>query len=98
MGGQSFVLHLSPPLCYTRLADVGGLTQLQHTDLVVLPGQDDDAATVIQEVFEASGMTVLNQSRAIGAVRRGQASLLSKRNLYPDGATRQLSVHLFLLL
>ena len=37
----------------------------------VLPGQDDDAATVIQEVFEASGMTVLNQSRAIGAVRRG---------------------------
>ncbi|MGB7964442.1 MAG: NAD(P)H-quinone dehydrogenase [Propionicimonas sp.] len=37
----------------------------------VLPGQDDDAASVIQEVFENSGMTVLNNVRAVGAVRRG---------------------------
>ncbi len=37
----------------------------------VLPGQDDDAASVIQEVFENSGMTVLNNVRAVGATRRG---------------------------
>lgn len=37
----------------------------------VLPGHDDDAASVIYEVFEASGMTVLNKARATGATRRG---------------------------
>jgi dihydrolipoamide dehydrogenase len=37
----------------------------------VLPGQDSDAATVVQDVFESSGMTVLNNVRAVGAVRRG---------------------------
>ncbi len=37
----------------------------------VLPGQDDDAASVIQEVFERSGMTVLNNVRAVGAAQRG---------------------------
>ncbi|MEN0071476.1 MAG: NAD(P)H-quinone dehydrogenase [Propionicimonas sp.] len=37
----------------------------------VLPGHDDDAAAVIQEVFEGSGMTVLNNVRATGAERRG---------------------------
>jgi len=37
----------------------------------VLPGHDDDAAAVIQQVFEASGMTVLNNVRAASAVRRG---------------------------
>ncbi|MFZ0529426.1 MAG: NAD(P)H-quinone dehydrogenase [Propionicimonas sp.] len=37
----------------------------------VLPGQDVDAATVIQGVFENSGMTVLNNVRAVGAVVRG---------------------------
>ncbi|HEY3408010.1 MAG TPA: NAD(P)H-quinone dehydrogenase [Propionicimonas sp.] len=37
----------------------------------VLPGQDDDAARVIQQVFEASGMTVINGARAIAAERRG---------------------------
>jgi len=37
----------------------------------VLPGQDLDAATVIQDVFEISGMTVLNNVRAVGAKVRG---------------------------
>ena len=37
----------------------------------VLPGQDADAAGVIQAVFEASGMTVLNRSRAGSVTRRG---------------------------
>lgn len=37
----------------------------------VLPGQDVDAAAVIQAVFEGSGMTVLNNVRAAGAARRG---------------------------
>lgn len=37
----------------------------------VLPGQDDDAARVIQQVFESSGMTVLNGVRAVAAERRG---------------------------
>ncbi len=38
----------------------------------VLPGQDADAARVIQAVFEDSGMTVLNNTRATAAVRRGE--------------------------
>jgi len=37
----------------------------------VLPGQDRDAADVIQQVFESSGMTVLSRARAIGAQVRG---------------------------
>ena len=37
----------------------------------VLPGQDDDAARVIQRVFEGSGMTVINDARAMSAERRG---------------------------
>ncbi len=37
----------------------------------VLPGQDADAATVIQAAFEGSGMTVLNNARAVSAIRRG---------------------------
>jgi dihydrolipoamide dehydrogenase len=37
----------------------------------VLPGQDDDGARVIQQVFEESGMTVINGARAISAERRG---------------------------
>lgn len=37
----------------------------------VLPGQDSDAADVIQHVFEASGMTVLSRARAVAAEVRG---------------------------
>ena len=43
----------------------------------VLPGQDDDAASVIQQVFEDSGMTVLSQARAVGAARRGNDVVVS---------------------
>ncbi|WP_097677331.1 NAD(P)H-quinone dehydrogenase [Nigerium massiliense] len=35
----------------------------------VLPSQDDDAARVLQEVFEATGMTILSESRANSARR-----------------------------
>ncbi len=35
----------------------------------VLPGEDADAATVIEEVFRKRGMEVLNQSRAAGVER-----------------------------
>jgi len=35
----------------------------------VLPGEDPDAAEVIEEVFKARGMTVLGNSRAMSAVR-----------------------------
>ncbi len=35
----------------------------------VLPGEDQDAATVLEEVFRSRGMTVLNRSRAQGVVR-----------------------------
>ncbi len=37
----------------------------------VLPGEDADAAAVIQSVFEASGMTVLGKARAAAVERRG---------------------------
>ena len=33
----------------------------------VLPGEDDDAARVVQQVFERSGMTILSESRAEAA-------------------------------
>lgn len=37
----------------------------------VLPGEDGDAATVVEEVFRRRGMTVLNRSRAAGVIREG---------------------------
>ena len=37
----------------------------------VLPGEDADAARVIQEVFESTGMTIMSQSRAVAAERDG---------------------------
>jgi dihydrolipoamide dehydrogenase len=37
----------------------------------VLPGQDDDAGAVIQRLYEERGITIYNDARAIGAVRRG---------------------------
>jgi len=43
----------------------------------VLPSQDSDAARVIQEVFEARGMTILSQSRAIAARRTGDGVVVS---------------------
>jgi dihydrolipoamide dehydrogenase len=53
---------------YTALGVRVTLVSSRHQ---VLPGQDDDAARVIQHVFENSGMTVLNGVRALGADRRG---------------------------
>ena len=35
----------------------------------VLPGEDPDAATLIEDVFRERGMTVLSRSRAVSAVR-----------------------------
>lgn len=43
----------------------------------VLPGEDADAAALIQTVFEASGMTVLNNTRAEGVVRRGDGVVVT---------------------
>ncbi len=37
----------------------------------VLPGEDPDAAAVLQGVFQDRGMTVLSRSRAVRAVRHG---------------------------
>jgi dihydrolipoamide dehydrogenase len=37
----------------------------------VLPGEDQDAAAVLEEVFQRRGMRVLSRSRAAGAAREG---------------------------
>lgn len=43
----------------------------------VLPGQDADAATVIENVFRRRGMTVLNRSRAMAATREGDTVVVT---------------------
>lgn len=43
----------------------------------VLPGQDADAATVIENVFRRRGMTVLNRSRAMAATRDGDTVVVT---------------------
>lgn len=43
----------------------------------VLPGEDQDAATVLEEVFRGRGMNVLNRSRAAGVVREGDEVVVS---------------------
>lgn len=43
----------------------------------VLPGEDADAAQVLEEVFERRGMTVLSRSRATGAERTGDGVTVS---------------------
>ena len=43
----------------------------------VLPGQDADAARVLQEAFERRGMTVLSRSRAMAARREGDGAVVS---------------------
>ena len=37
----------------------------------VLPGEDPDAAQVLQQVFESRGMEILSRSRAVSAIRDG---------------------------
>lgn len=46
------------------------VTLVSSRDLV-LPGEDQDAAAVIEDVFRQRGMTVLNRSRMESAERRG---------------------------
>ncbi|TWP33421.1 NAD(P)H-quinone dehydrogenase [Leekyejoonella antrihumi] len=43
----------------------------------VLPGEDADAATVIENVFRRRGMQVLNRSRAASAVRAGEGVVVN---------------------
>jgi NAD(P)H dehydrogenase (quinone) len=43
----------------------------------VLPGEDEDAARVLEEVFRRRGMTVLGRSRAASVVREGDRVLVT---------------------
>ncbi len=43
----------------------------------VLPSEDADAAGVIQQVFESTGMTILSRSRAVAASRGGDGVLVT---------------------
>lgn len=44
---------------------------------LVLPSQDDDASRVIQDVFQARGMTILSESRAVAARRQGDGVVVT---------------------
>lgn len=44
---------------------------------LVLPGEDQDAAAVIEDVFRQRGMTVLNRSRMASAARRGDGVVVT---------------------
>ena len=57
---------------YTSL---GGQVTLVSSRDRVLPGEDADAATVLEDVFKRRGMTVLSQSRA-SEVRRTSTGVL----------------------
>lgn len=46
----------------------------------VLPGEDADAATVLEEVFRGRGMSVLNRSRAGSVVREGDEVVVTLEN------------------
>jgi len=43
----------------------------------VLPSEDADAAAVLQNVFEATGMTILSRSRAVAARRAGDGVVVT---------------------
>ena len=43
----------------------------------VLPGQDQDAAAVLQRAFERRGMTIMSESRAFAARREGDGVVVS---------------------
>lgn len=43
----------------------------------VLPGQDSDAADVLQEVFERRGMEIMSRSRAVAATRDGDGVVVT---------------------
>ena len=52
------------------------VTLISSRDLV-LPGEDQDAAAVIEDVFRRRGMTVLNRSRMASAQRRGDGVVVT---------------------
>ena len=52
------------------------VTLISSRDLV-LPGEDQDAAAVIEDVFRRRGMTVLNRSRMASAERRGEGVVVT---------------------
>ncbi|NYG35687.1 NAD(P)H-quinone dehydrogenase [Janibacter alkaliphilus] len=52
------------------------VTLVSSRDLV-LPGEDSDAAQVIEDVFRRRGMTVLNRSRMASAERRGDGVVVT---------------------
>ena len=43
----------------------------------VLPGQDTDAAEVLQDVFERRGMQIMSRSRAVAAAREGDGVVVT---------------------
>ena len=51
---------------------LGGRVTLVSSRDQVLPGEDADAAAIIERVFRRSGMTVLNKSRAESVARDGE--------------------------
>ena len=51
----------------------------------VLPGEDEDAAAVLENVFKRGGMTVLSKSRADKVERAGDGVLVT----LSDGRTRR---------
>ena len=51
---------------------LGSEVTLVSSRAQVLPGEDADAATVIEDVFRRSGMTVLSGARAVTAERSGE--------------------------
>jgi NAD(P)H dehydrogenase (quinone) len=59
---------------YTSL---GGQVTLVSSRDRVLPGEDADAATVLEDVFKRRGMTVLSQSRASEVTRTSTGVLVS---------------------
>lgn len=43
----------------------------------VLPGEDQDAAAVLQQAFERRGMTIMSRARAVAARRRGDGVVVT---------------------
>jgi len=56
---------------------LGGEVVLVSSRDRVLPGEDADAATVIEDVFRRRGMQVMNNARAAGATRSGDEVLVT---------------------
>ena len=79
-GTAADVLRLAVPARSARLearwCEEAGLTlgvDAMGTMFATRPGEDPDAADVIEEVFRRGGMHVLNKQRATSVVRDGDA-------------------------